>query len=231
MTGDGRPTEWFDAPTEITTVPSLRLEDVTEPPMPLCPEHDGLDPARLWCPGTGVQEGVEGSTHHLVPRIRKSEQVQVCRTCGQTEDDLRRAADQAQAERVQRARHDDVMATADAVVRDAKTRDLLRTAYALTHRIHEARKAPLTMARTAGDYLPDLMASREIVSTEIRRRTRPLGHARALGLFIAPDGEDEPTLWQDRRTQDPVALARRCDVHEHVWAILTSTIDTREDQP
>lgn len=116
---------------------------------------------------------------------------------------------------------------ADRIVHDAKTRDLLRGAYALTHKIHAARQAPVTRARTRGEYLPDLMASREVLSTEIRRRARPVGMARARGLFIAPDGADQPTVWQDRRTQDPEALVRRCDVPEVVWDLLAEIIDHR----
>lgn len=44
--------------------------------------------------------------------------------------------------------------------------------------------------------------------------------------FIAPDGEDEPTLWD--RTPDPwndtepLALVRRCDVRPETWALITA---------
>ena len=53
--------------------------------------------------------------------------------------------------------------------------DGLLTAYAaLTHRLHEARVAPVTAARFRRDYEDDLMAQRNLIRAEILRRTGDL---------------------------------------------------------
>lgn len=38
---------------------------------------------------------------------------------------------------------------------------------------------------------------------------------------IAPDGDNEPTLWQHRTWDDPQpeAVAQRCDTHPVLWAL------------
>lgn len=39
-------------------------------------------------------------------------------------------------------------------------------------------------------------------------------------LFVAPDGDDEPTLWFPLDDDRPTALFRRCDVGEAGWAVV-----------
>lgn len=53
--------------------------------------------------------------------------------------------------------------------------DVLLTTFAvLTHRIHEAKQAPVTCARERGDYEDDLRAQRDAIRVEILQRTGDL---------------------------------------------------------
>lgn len=43
-------------------------------------------------------------------------------------------------------------------------------------------------------------------------------------FYVAPDGEDEPTIWRDKLYSDPIALIRRCDLptnnRDSLWRAL-----------
>lgn len=211
-----------------------------------------IEVTRLYCPESGAQPGDDNSTHHLAPTGYDGGTR--CRYCGKAPGTIRAEAEERCPDcgglngthGVVHVRHDNggghnrpcpqipavedeetPVDVADRIVHDAKTRDLLRAAYALTHKIHEGRKNPVFADLNHAGGLSGLMASRESLSTEIRRRARPVGMARARGLFIALDGALEPTVWQDRRTQNPEALVRRCDVPEVVWDLLAEIIDHR----
>lgn len=41
--------------------------------------------------------------------------------------------------------------------------------------------------------------------------------------FLAPDGEDEPTVWR-ATDRDPVAVVRRCEVSPEAWGLVTAQV-------
>ena len=54
-------------------------------------------------------------------------------------------------------------------LRSTSTESLLTTFAALTHRIHEAQRAPITRGQT-GDWEDDLQTQRDLIQAEILRR-------------------------------------------------------------
>tara|TARA_R100001244_G_scaffold6385_10_gene7522 strand:+ start:611 stop:802 length:192 start_codon:yes stop_codon:yes gene_type:complete len=54
-------------------------------------------------------------------------------------------------------------------------------------------------------------------------------------LFVAPDGEDEPTLWRATRGPDlPAAVLRRCDLpseHRDLWEHIAGSVAVRSFGP
>lgn len=106
----------------------------------------------LWCPSSGVEEGEDSGTHHLVPRTRNGDRVEVCRYCLRTEADLR-------AEAIAQRR-----------LRRTSLESLLRSAYALTHQMHG-----LPMGQSASRVT--FQRSRDAIDAEVRRRIAVLEDA------------------------------------------------------
>lgn len=59
---------------------------------------------------------------------------------------------------------------AAASIRSASPADLCRSFAWLTHRLHAAKEAPITAARTRGEYVDTLRAHRDAVEAEMIRR-------------------------------------------------------------
>ena len=102
-----------------------------------------IEVTALWCQYSDVEEGMDGGTHHLRPGRG---QAMTCRYCLRTEADIR-----AEAE-------------TEATLRDTSTAGLLRAAYALTHRMHEAEHEQ--------EAYP-LRAQRDLITAEVIRRADP----------------------------------------------------------
>lgn len=115
----------------------------------------------------------------------------------------------------------------------ASTTNLLTTAYALTHRLHDAETC-VSSGRRRGDYADELRRQRDMITAELERRTAAYETARAAGLFIDTDGH-EPTVWQADTAPggEPLALTDRHQLRNAgpVWGLLEALLPAADLPP